>query len=230
MLSFVDALTSEQMDKVIAYLRSLCTDKSWPRGEFNLPLAFATEKAFPEDEVVIKSAVNARGAPGSTSDIIYEQRFGARYQLEVDVPIVVNRQSPGLWYGGVGDTTVVVKRVLIANLHAGSILTAFVGVIVPSGIGLGLGSVTIPNLAHSRNSACLSFVQLQAGTDQPTDTSKAPVRCSDGQLWARAFANPAGWPHVDAHGIRPSMTSRPAKTDWTSSRNSGDAEPAPAFP
>ena len=52
MPSFVDALTSEQMDKVIGYLRSFCTDKSWPRGEFNLPLAFLTEKAFPENEVV----------------------------------------------------------------------------------------------------------------------------------------------------------------------------------
>jgi len=66
---------------VIAYLRSLCTDKSWPRGEFNLPLPQMTEKAFPEDEVVIKSALNAQGAPGSTTDIIYERRFGARKTL-----------------------------------------------------------------------------------------------------------------------------------------------------
>src|SRR6478672_9771311 len=55
MPSFVDALTSEQMDKVIGYLRSLCTNKSWPRGEFNLPLPLMTEKAFPEDEVIVKS-------------------------------------------------------------------------------------------------------------------------------------------------------------------------------
>src|SRR6266404_319544 len=128
MPSFVDALTSAQMDKVIDYLRSLCTDKSWPRGEFNLPLPLVTEKAFPEDEVVLKSALNAQGAPGSTNDIIYEQRFGARNQIEVDVPVAFKRQSPGLWYGGVGDTTLGVKRVLIANLHTGSILSAFGGV------------------------------------------------------------------------------------------------------
>src|ERR1700682_4140630 len=71
MPSFVDALTSAQMDKVIVYLRSLCANKFWPRGEFNLPLPLMTEKAFPEDEVVVTSSLNAQGAPGSASDIIY---------------------------------------------------------------------------------------------------------------------------------------------------------------
>lgn len=178
MPSFVDALTSEQMDKVIIYLRSLCTDKSWPRGEFNLPLPIMTEKAFPEDEVVLTSKLNAQGAPGSTTDIIYEQRFGARNQIEIDVPVLVNRQSPGLWYGGVGDATLGVKHVLIANLHAGSILTAFGGVILPSGNrthGLGSGVTTFESFAaFAQLLPAHSFVQLQAGTDLPTDTSKAP--------------------------------------------------------
>src|ERR1700682_6490218 len=178
MPSFADALTSAQMDKVIAYLRSLCTDKSWPRGEFNLPLPFATEKAFPEDEVLLKPALNTQGTPGSTTDIIYEQRFGARNQIEVDVPVVVNRQAPGLWYGGVGDVTLGVKRVLIANLHAGSILSGFGGVILPTGNkahGLGSGVTTFESFAaFAQLLPANSFVQLQAGTDLPTDTSKAP--------------------------------------------------------
>src|SRR6266478_5503635 len=92
MPSFADALTSEQMDKVIGYLRTLCTNRSWPRGEFNLPLPLMTEKAFPEDEVIVKSALNVHGAPGVTNDIIHEQRFGIRNQIEVDVPVTVNRQ------------------------------------------------------------------------------------------------------------------------------------------
>jgi mono/diheme cytochrome c family protein len=178
MPSFVDALTSEQMDKVIGYLRSLCTNKSWPRGEFNLPLPLMTEKAFPEDEVIVKSAINVRGAPGITNDIIHEQRFGIRNQLEVDVPVTVNRQAPGQWYGGIGDTTLGVKRVLIANLHAGSILSAFGGVILPTGNkahGLGTGVTTFETFAaFAQLLPATSFVQLQAGTDQPTDTSKAP--------------------------------------------------------
>jgi hypothetical protein len=52
-----------------------------------LPRAIATEKAFPEDEVVLSSAFNAQGAPGIVSHIIHEQRFGKKNQLEVDVPL-----------------------------------------------------------------------------------------------------------------------------------------------
>jgi len=178
MPSFVDALTSEQMDKVIGYLRSLCTNKSWPRGEFNLPLPLMTEKAFPEDEVIVKSALNVHGAPGVTNDIVHEQRFGIRNQLEVDVPVTFNRQAPGLWYGGIGDITLGVKRVLIANPHTGSILSAFGGVILPTGNkahGLGAGVKTFETFAaFAQLLPATSFVQLQAGTDQPTDASKLP--------------------------------------------------------
>ncbi len=178
MPSFVDALTSEQMDKVVLYVRSFCTNKYWPRGEFNLPLPQITEKAFPEDEVVVKSAVNVKGTPGVTNDVIYEQRFGVRNQIEIDLPVAVNRQAPGLWYGGVGDITVGVKRVLIANLHSGSILSGFGGVILPTGSkarGLGTGVTIFESFAaFAQLLPANSFVQLQAGTDLPTDTSKAP--------------------------------------------------------
>ena len=221
MPSFVDALTSEQMDKVIAYLRSLCTDKSWPRGEFNLPLPLVTEKAFPEDEVVVRSALNAQGAPRSTTDIIYEQRFGARNQIEVDVPVVFNRQSPGLWYGGVGDTTLGVKRVLIANLHAGSILTAFGGVILPTGNrahGLGAGVTTFESFAaFAQLLPARSFVQLQAGTDQPTDTSKAPRSVFWRAALGKSFRQSGGlgrmWTPMTEFVATHDFTSH-AKTDW----------------
>ncbi len=127
---------------------------------------------------MVRSALNAQGAPGNTTDIIYEQRFGVRNQIEVDVPIVFNRQAPGLWYGGVGDTTLGVKRVLFANLGAGSILSVFGGVVLPSGNrahGLGNGVTTFESFAaFAQLLPANTFVQLQAGTEQPTDTSKAP--------------------------------------------------------
>jgi mono/diheme cytochrome c family protein len=221
MPSFVDALTSAQMDKVIVYLRSLCANKFWPRGEFNLPLPLTTEKAFPEDEVVLRSALNAQGAPGSTTDIIYEQRFGARNQIEVDVPVVFNRQSPGLWYGGVGDMTLGVKRVLLADLHAGSILTAFGGVILPSGNrahGLGSGVTTLESfVAFAQLLPALSFVQLQAGTDQPIDTSKAPRsvfwRAAVGKSFRQSDGLGRMWTPMTEFVANRDFTSR-AKTNW----------------
>src|SRR5438034_1333118 len=50
MPAFGDALTPEQIDALVQYLRRFCRDRSWPRGELNLPRPLATEKAFPEDE------------------------------------------------------------------------------------------------------------------------------------------------------------------------------------
>ncbi len=178
MPAFGEVLSSPQIDEVVKYLRGFCEEKGWPRGAFNLPLPQVTEKAYPEDEVVITSSANVRGAPGVNTDIIYEQRFGQKNQVEVDVPIDFNRQAPGLWYGGIGDATIGVKRVAFANLNAGSILSGFGGIILPSGnTGHGLGSGVTEFETFAAFAQLLpgrSFVQLQAGTDQPTDTSKAP--------------------------------------------------------
>lgn len=132
MPAFDELLSSDEIDDVIAYMRSLCRNAHWARGELNLPRALITEKAFPEDELVISTAVNASGAPGFTTDIIHEQRFGMRNQLEVDVPLQFQDQAH-TWYGGVGDTTVGLKRVMWSSLRSGSILSLFGGVIVPSG-------------------------------------------------------------------------------------------------
>ena len=46
-------------------MRGFCTRTSWPRGELNLPRALITDKAYPEDEAVITTTVNARGPPAS---------------------------------------------------------------------------------------------------------------------------------------------------------------------
>ncbi len=178
MPAFGEALSHEQIEQVIHYLRGFCTASNWPRGEFNLPLPEVTEKAFPEDEVVIKSAMNATRTPAVTNDIIYEQRFGVHNQVEVDVPIAFNRAAPSLWYGGIGDVSIGIKRVLFANLHSGSIFSGFGGIILPSGNvahGLGMGVTQFETFgAFAQLLPRQSFIQLQAGTDQPTDTTKAP--------------------------------------------------------
>src|SRR4051794_19275967 len=77
MPSFGDLLTPAQIDKVIAHLRSLCSEDTWPRGDLSLPRPLVTEKAFPENETVISGSVNARGTPGVGATAIYEHRLGA---------------------------------------------------------------------------------------------------------------------------------------------------------
>ena len=67
---------------------------------------------------------------------------------------------------------------LLADLHTGTILSGFGGIVMPSGDrahGLGLGVTQFESFAaFAQLLPRESFVQLQAGTDQPTDTSKAP--------------------------------------------------------
>ena len=84
MPSFAEALTNEQIDKVVGYLRSLCTEPDWPLAELNFPRAFGTEKAFPENETVLTSTFNATRRPGVSPVITYEKRIGVRSQIEVD--------------------------------------------------------------------------------------------------------------------------------------------------
>jgi mono/diheme cytochrome c family protein len=177
MPSFGEALTPEEIDSVVQYLRAFCRKSGWPRGELNLPLALVTEKAYPEDEEVITSAIQARGAPGVTSHIIHEQRFGEKNQVEVDVPINFQDENH-TWYGGVGDATFGVKRVMFSSLRTGSILSLFGGVLVPSGNkarGFGSGTTTFETFAaFGQLFRTNTFVQTQLGADLPRHTDIAP--------------------------------------------------------
>ncbi|PWT99415.1 MAG: cytochrome c, class I [Terriglobia bacterium] len=174
MPSFAEALTAAQIDKVIGYLRGLCREPSWPRGELNLPRALVTEKAYPEDEVVITTAVNAQGAPGISNEFVYERRFGVKNQLELSLPFAFVHPDPGSWFGGVGDVGAGVKRVLFSSLGTGSILSAQGMVILPTGNktrGLGSGVTTFETFAsYGQILPARWFLQLQGGFELPTHT------------------------------------------------------------
>ncbi|HVH27010.1 MAG TPA: cytochrome c [Vicinamibacterales bacterium] len=177
MPSFAEALTLEQIDRVMAYLRSLCTEPGWPLGELNLPRALATEKAYPEDETVVAMSVNANGSGAFSTDFIYEKRIGARNQLEIAGPITFASQD-GDWAGGVGDLIFGYKRVLAANSRTGSIVSVQGEVSAPSGNSdrdLGAGVTIFETFASvGQILPRASFVQVQTGAEFPTDTDKAP--------------------------------------------------------
>jgi len=177
MPAFGELLTSDQIDDLITYLRSFCRNNHWARGELNLPLAQVTEKAFPEDEEVLTAAANTHGAPGVSTHIIHEQRFGMHNQLEVDVPFLFQDEKH-TWYGGVGDATLGIKREMWSSLRTGSILSLFGGVIVPSGNrqrGFGSGTTTFETFASfGQLFPTNTFIQFQAGADLPRHTDIAP--------------------------------------------------------
>src|SRR5574342_555472 len=110
----------------------------------NLPRALFTEKAFPEDEWVLTSAVNANGSGEVSGELIYEKRFGRRNQLELAAPYGFIQGSNNGWNGGIGDLVLGYKRVLMSR-GTSSILSVQGEVIAPTGNktkGLGTGTTT----------------------------------------------------------------------------------------
>ena len=177
MPSFREALTAEQINKVIDYLRGFCTISVWPRGELNLPRALVTEKAFPENEVVVTTTLNAGGAPGVGNEIVYEQRFSARNEVEVSVPVNFVNQNH-IWYGGVGDMTLGLKHQIFSNFRKGSILSVQGEAIFPTGStahGLYSGVFAFETfVAYGQLLSAKTFFQVQVGSELPTDTTKTP--------------------------------------------------------
>lgn len=174
MPSFEEALTSEQIDLVIGYVRGFCTERGWPRGELNFPRPLVTEKAFPEDELVLTTAINSRRAPAVSHQILYEQRFGARNQIELSVPFRFRENIGGGWAGGPGDMALGYKRVLWDSLRSGSILSATGEVSLPTGDrarGLGAGVTIFETFAtYGQLLPAESFLQFQGGIEAPTSS------------------------------------------------------------
>ena len=220
MPAFGEILTWEEVDDVVAYLRRFCGNPKWPRGELNLPRALVTEKAFPEDEVVLSTTVNAQGAPGNESHIIHEQRFGMKNQIEVDLPINFQNQDH-IWYGGIGDITLAAKRVMFSSLQRGSILSLQGGFLLPSGSrtrGFGAGTTTIENIAaFDQLFRTDTFIQLQGGADLPFHTDIGPQSLFFNSAIGQSFASDHGlgrlWsPMCEFLATRDLIDA--AKTDW----------------
>ena len=177
MPAFRDALTQEQIGNVIEYLRTLCTEKAWPRGNFNLPRPLVTEKAFPEDEVVLTGGFNLHGPPGGNATVVYEKRIGPSGMIEAAVPYNISQDS-GVAHSGFGDISLGYKRKLFDNLKAGSIFSVGGEVVAPTGnprLGTGGGSPVIEAFAaYGQILPAYSFLQLHTGYELSTQPDKVP--------------------------------------------------------
>ena len=177
MPAFGGALTQDELTLILRHIRGFCTDNAWPRGELNLPRPFLTEKAFPENETVFISTITTGDQPAVNGTVLYEQRFGARNQFEVLVPVQTRDGGDG-WQRGLGDVAFAVKRALWHSLDRGAIVSAAAELVLPTGKedrGLGKG-VTIfePFVAVGKILPADSFIQAQVGTELPFDRSVSP--------------------------------------------------------
>ncbi len=195
MPSFREALTSEQIETVVQYLRGFCREPSWPRGEMNLPRALVTEKAFPEDEMVIDAAIDTEGG-SVTNRLVYERRFGSRNQIDLSLPFRFQRPGSGTWFGGTGDLTLGFKRVLVSSLRTGSILSVAGEVVLPTGNaarGLGKGVTVFEGFAaYGQVLPKDGFLQFQGGFEAPTHTDNAAKAVFWRTVVGRSFAREKG--------------------------------------
>jgi hypothetical protein len=176
MPAFGKALTLEEITLAVGYIRTFCTDKNWPRGELNLPRPLVTEKAFPEDEAVFAMSVS-EDLDLIMGEFTYEQRFGARNQVEVAVPFGWSKRpvaTPDLetkWGSSLGDISVAVKRAFYHDLERGSILSGSAELIIPTGdenSGFGKGTFVFePFLTFGQILPGDFFLQAQGGMEIP---------------------------------------------------------------
>jgi mono/diheme cytochrome c family protein len=183
MPAFGGVLSLEEIIRVVGYIRTFCPDNSWPRGDLNLPRPIMTEKAFPEDEAVINFAVGEK-LDSISGEFVYEQRFGARNQIEFVVPFGWRERpvpdgtgAASDWTSNLGDIAFGMKRALIHSPKSGSIFSAGAEVVFPTGdkeAGLGKGTFVFePFVSYGQILPADFFFHGQFGFEFPFESSKA---------------------------------------------------------
>ncbi|MFW6198238.1 MAG: c-type cytochrome [Acidobacteriota bacterium] len=213
MPAFGEAFTDRQLQLIMDHVRTFCTDDAWPRGELNLPRALVTEKAFPEDEAVWTSTIDAEGGGGVVNELLYERRFGPRGQVEVSLPLGLREMGAGRpgdteWKAGIGDLAVGYKYALWHDYGRGAIFSLGGEVILPTGTGsAGLTKDTVvlePYASFGQILPSDAFFQAQVGAELPTDTDVADNelfwRGALGRTWTTGRFGRAWSPMVELLG------------------------------
>lgn len=188
MPAFGEALAPEQIDAILAHVRSFCADGSWPRGEFNLPRPLFTEKAFPEDEAVVTTDLGTGDETAVEVQVLYEKRFGSRHMFEIALPLA-GLDTPGGRASGLGDVALGYKYAAYHDLDSGHIASFGGEVILPTGDeseGLGSGSTVIEPFVTWGWLLGDAFVQAHALALLPTDRDRedeAGLRLAVGRTW-----------------------------------------------
>src|SRR4029077_21073978 len=141
-------------------------------------------------------------------------------QIEVDVPINFQDQNH-TWYGGVGDTTLGVKRVIFSSLQSGAIFSPQGSVILPTGNkerGFGTGATTFETFAaFDQLFRTNTFIQTQFGAELPRHTNIAPQSIFFNIALGQSFAACHGvcrlWPPMVEFVAVRDFVDNP-KTNW----------------
>jgi len=211
MPAFGEALSEEDLGKIMGHIRTFCTNDDWPRGEMNLPRPLVTGKAYPEDEIVLSSFIDMENEGAVMNEFIYERRFGARNQIEFIIPFGFNQLADGNWRGGyLGDVGIGLKRTFYHNIDKGTIFSIAGEVLLPSGdetVGAGKGTAVLePFVAYGQILPANGFLQIQTGMEYPIIQGKGNNEAFLRAALGKSF-NPNPWgrtwsPMVELLGSR----------------------------
>ncbi|MGH9241999.1 MAG: c-type cytochrome, partial [Vicinamibacterales bacterium] len=221
MPAFGGALTAAELERTVNYVRGFCEDGAWPRGDLNFPRALVTEKAFPENEALVTTAIQTGSSREVTNAVIYERRLGARSQWEVQVPLTVQAAEGSQWRRGLGDVAVAFKHVLFHSMNSGTIVSAAGEVVLPTGKeseGLGSGVMKFePFIAAGQMLGSSSFVQTQAGAEIPRVRDQAETeafwRGAVGTTFVQGEFGRSWTPIVELTALRELERGRPFEWD-----------------
>ncbi len=191
MPAFGEALAPEQIQAILDHVRTQCADARWPRGEFNMPRGLFTEKAYPEDEVVLTTTMQGEGRDSLTHEFLWEYRIGAKNQIEIAVPLqLADFGGSDDLHGGIGDLEVGFKRNLSYNLASGHILSVGAELVVPTGDetrGFGKGTAVFePYVSWGKLLPADSFFQVQGLLEFPIESGfneEVGVKAVLGRTW-----------------------------------------------
>jgi mono/diheme cytochrome c family protein len=221
MPAFDKALSDDEIDAIIGYMRTFCSDPRWVSGEFNFALGLFTEKAFVEDELVWTTAIDTRGRTAIGSQFVYEKRFGPTGQLEVTLPFGL--MDPGAGFGtrgGLGDVGLAWKQNVYQDREQGGIVSLLGEMVLPTGnerYGLGAGSLAFETHALFAQMLPDDFVfQGQVFGSFPVRTGhpdEAGWRFNIGKTFAEDEGYGRAWtPMVELLGAHEFANG--AKTEW----------------
>ncbi len=202
MPAFGKALGQPEIDAVLRHVRTFCVNASWPRGEFNLPRPLFTEKAFPEDEIVVTASFGAdRDHGASEVELLYEKRIGPRGMVEIALPLTYGKEeqtvdpSPGAAAGtgreiGLGNVALGYKHAVSHDLERGSIWSVGAEAILARGNGADSWSSRLaifePFAAYAKllpGDAFLQFQVLAEVAAQAGAEDAAELRAVWGRTW-----------------------------------------------
>ena len=214
MPAFGDALSAEEIGLAVRHLRTFCTEPAWPRGDLNLPRAFFTEKAFPENEAVWTTGVHAAPTGSRSATTWSTSAASARAtRSRSSCRSTFSRRRAGSWTRGLGDVAVAFKRAFYASMKTGRIAAAGVEVALPTGkeeLGLGNGFTIFEPFAMwgpgaaAQHRSCRCTAASRCRPTQSKGKKEAYLRTAIGTTFAQNRGFGRAWsPQVEVLWARP---------------------------